>query len=355
MAKLLLSDALLKLDPAVLPAVGSEQILYLNGVISTFYAEGQWARTTTKWKGLSTNASFAIQFDVNNQAFFTLPRNFLCLMAGSYGQSNIQPGPNYRVQFSKAPIQGMWHQAGNSGRGVSDELWQRGILDLGDEWTTFADITAPSYLKVITETTETNATNVLFRGLDQNGNQIYSGAGSGTTIGCVLNIGASTTTQTSQIFGSAPYTVSKPATNGPINLYAVNVATGVSTLIAIYAPGETSPSYRRYALGGTGNPGQPSFNSANTCPYTTVLAIVKRRFVEVLQPSDEIIPGLLPALTKGMMGWQYDLQRDPGTADKYWEDAIELLNSELTQYNGAAVPQIIWQRGFGLARIPGLF
>lgn len=353
--KLLLADALNRLDPAVLPAVQPEQLLWINGVLETFYAEGQWARTTTKWKGLSTSSSFAIQFDAFNQAFFTLPRHYLCMMAGGYGQSNVQPGaPNYRILFSKAPIQGMWHQSGNSGPGFEDSLWGMGITDLGDEWTSFADITAPSYLKVITETTETNPTNILFRGVDQNGNQIYSGTGAGTSIGCTLNIGASQTTQTTQIFGASPYTVQKPVTNGPVNLYAVNVATGLSTLIAIYAPGETSPSYRRYALGGTARPGQQPFNAGNTCPYTSVQAIVKRRFVPVVALSDELIPSSLPALTNGMLGWQYDLQRDAGTADKHWATAINLLNAELTQYNGAATPQVAWQRGASLGRIASI-
>lgn len=349
--KLLVQDALATLDVQVLPAVESEQLLAINFVIETFFGEGQWARTTTKWKGLSTNASFAIQFDASNQAFFTLPRHFLCMMAGAYGQSNIMPGPNYRIMFSKAPIQGMWHQYGNSGYGVRDDIWQRGIIDLGDNWTTFADVTEPSYLQVITETTETNPTTMLFRGMDQNGNEIYNGTGSGTAIGCPLNIGASTMTQTSQIFGASPTTVQKPVTNGPINLYAVSVATGATKIIGIYAPGETAPGYRRYALGGTARPGQAPFNSKNTCPYTSVQAVVKRRFVRVVQMSDEIIPSSIPALTQGILGWQYDIQRDPDTADKYWAEAINLLNSELTQFNGAAAPQVVWQRGFGLGRI----
>lgn len=350
MAKLLLQDALNRLDPNVLPAVESLQLPWLAAVCETFFQEGKWARTTMKWKGLSTSASFSIQRDICGQTFFTLPRNMLCLLAGAYGQSNIQPSPNYRVQFSTSPVQGLWHQFGNSGRGISDEYWGRGILDLSDGWTTFADILTPSYLRVITETTETNSTNVLFRGLDQNGNQIYSGSGAGTTIGCVLNIGASTQTQTTQVFGSAPYTVQKPVTNGPINLYSVDIVTGIATLIAVYAPGETSPGYRRYALGGTGYGNQPY--TTQPCPYVTVQAIVKRRFVEALAPSDEVIPGNIPAITSGFQGWRYDIQGDTKTADPYWEEAIHRLNSELTEYNGAATPQIIFQRDTGLARMP---
>ncbi|MGB7195326.1 MAG: hypothetical protein WBD81_17870 [Collimonas pratensis] len=350
--KILLSDALAQLDPSVLPAVQNLQVPWINRCLETFFGEGKWARTTIKWKGLSTSAMFAIQRDNCGNAFFTLPRGMLSLLAGAYGQTGQQPRPNYRVQFSTAEIQGQWHRYGNSGGAVSDEYWGRGILDMGDGFTCFADILEPSYLQVITETTETNATNVLFRGRDPNGNEIFSGSGPGTTIGVTLNIGASTTTQTTQQFGSAPYTIQKPVTNGPIYLYAVSAATGISTLISQFDPGDTAPGFRRYQLGGTGRGFQPYNNTP--IPYATVHAIVKRRFVPVVANSDEIIPSSIVALESGLQGRRYDLQGDSKTADEYWAEAIHRLNSELTEYNGAATPQVIFQRDTGLARIPSI-
>lgn len=343
--KLLLGDLLTKLDPAVLPANSGQQIPWINRVLEVFFAEGKWARTTTRWKGLSTGVSFKINQDCNGRPFFTLPRGLLSLVAGAYGQQRNQPRGDYRVQFSTAPINGLWHQFGNGNAGVGDEAYGRGIQDLGDGFTTFQDIFEPSYLRVITETTEANTTNVLFRGVDGNGNEIFSGSGSGTTIGVTLNVGASTTTQTTEIFGAAPNIVQKPVTFGPLNLYAVSVATGVATLISIFAPSDTSPGFRRYALGGLGR----YEGTLANCPYTTVHAIAKRRFVEVVAMSDEVIPGMVSAIESGLQGRRYDLQNDEKTADGFWEIAIQRLNSELSEYNGAAVPKIIWERGSNLA------
>lgn len=348
MSKTLLSDALANIAPACLPADPTAQIPAINGVLEVFYSEGKWARTTSKWKGLSTGVSFQINQDINGQYFFTLPRSVLCLLAGAYGQTGNQT-PNYRVRFGTSQVQGMWHQFGNGNAGVGDEILGRTIIDLGDGFTCFQDILEPSYLRVITETSETNPTNVLFRGVDQNGNEIYSGTGTGTTIGVKLNIGASATTQTTQVFGSIPSIVQKPVTNGPLNLYAVSVATGISTLISIFDPGDTSPGFRRYGLGGLAwGPTQAN----QPIRYTTVHAIVKRRFVRVVALSDEVIPGFIGALEAGLQGRRYDLESDPKTADQYWAEAIHRLNSELTEYNGAATPQVIFQRDTGLGRIP---
>lgn len=342
--KLLLGDALSRIDPDALPAIQGLQIPWINATLEEFFAEGKWARTTTKWKGLSTGVSFQINQDCHGQPFFTLPRGLLSLVAGAYGQQRNQPRGDYRVRFSSSPINGLWHQFGNGNAGVGDEAMGRGIQDLGDGFTCFQDILEPSYLRVITETAETNPTNVLFRGVDQNGNEIFSGSGSGTSIGVSLNVGASTTTQTTQIFGASPSIVQKPVTFGPLNLYAVSVATGVATLISIFAPADTSPGFRRYALGGLYQQ-----RGSQQIPYTTVHAIAKRRFVPVVALSDEVIPGMVTAIEKGLFGRRYDLQGDIEKANSYWENAIHLLNSELSEYNGAAVPKIIFERGTNLA------
>lgn len=299
---------------------------------------------TQKWKGTSTGISFQVCYDRCGGAYITLPRGVLSLLAAGYGSQNNQPQPNYRVRFSSAPINGFWHEFANGFGGNGDETWGRQLADAGDGWTCFQDILEPSYLRIISETSETAGANILFQGEDQNGNDIYSVGGVGNILGVNLNFGASSQTQTTQIFGAIPSLVQKPITNGPLNLYAVSVATGIATLISIFAPGDTAPGFRRYTLGSVRQQ-----RVSPTVPYTTVHAIVKRRFVPVAAQSDEVIPGNISAIELGMMGRKYDLQSDEKTADGYWARAIELLNSELNEYNGAAVPQIIWQPGTNLA------
>lgn len=344
--KLLLGDALAQIDPAVLPA-GSQatQVAWINQVLSHFYLTGKWAGTTVRWKGQNTGASFAIFYDASNQAIVTLPRGIAALLAAGYGQT-VAP-PNHQLRFSSAQIQGPWFQFGNGGFGVGDQAWGRGLQDAGDGWTTFRDLTEPSYLRVVTSEAETSGATMLFRGTDANGNDIYSGSGTGTINGVTLDISTSLQTQTTQVFGASPTLVQKPVTFGPVNLFSVGAASGIVNQIATYDPGDVSPGFRRYKLGSAIiNPGQ------TVIPYTTLHAMVKRRPVQLVSLSDEVIPGNIPAIELGLQGRRYDLQSDTKTADEYWGEAIALLNAELSEFNGAAVPRINFQRGTNLAQMP---
>lgn len=341
--KLLLGDLLTQLAPEVLPADPSQQIPWVNAVCQHFYLVGKWAGTTVRWKGATTGVSFAIYQDANGFYYFTLPRNLHSLLGAAFSVSQpVGSAQNYRVRFSSVPIQGPWHQFGNGGAGNIDGSWGSGVLDLGDGFTCFQDLPDNSYLQVMTETAEASGATMTFRGLDQNGNQIYSGSGAGTINGVTLNISTGLVTQTTQIFSAIPQLVKKPLTYGPVTLLAVSVATGKVTPIAIYDPSDTSPGFRRYRLGRSAQGG---------IPYCTVHAMTKRRFVPVLVNTDEVIPGNVPAIELGMHGRRYDLENDTKTADEYWGEAIALLNSELNEYNGAAMPQIIFGRDTNLARI----
>lgn len=348
--KLLLGDALNQLDPAALPADNSAgkttQIAWINQVIAHFYLTGKWAGTTVRWKGTSAGVSFAIYYDANQQAFITLPRGLLSLLASAYGATSPGLAPSANVRFSNMQINGPWHEFANGGWGVGDQTWGRGMQDAGDGWTTFRDLTEPSYLRVVTSEAEASGTTMLFRGLDQNSNEIYTGSGTNTIQGVNLDISTGLVTQTTQIFSASPTLVRKPITYAPVNLYSVGVASGTVTLIATYDPGDTSPGFRRYKLGGMiSTQNQP-------IPFTTLHAMVKRRPLLLVSLADEVIPGNIPAIELGLMGRRYDLQSDTKTADEYWGEAIALLNAELGEFNGAAVPRVIFQRGSNLAGMP---
>lgn len=340
--KLLLQDALSNLPPECLPA-GTQalQISWINTVLSRFFGEAKFANTTTRWKASTAGASFSIQYDANWQGFITLPRGMLALLASAYG--NTTDAPNYNTRFSNMPINGPWHEFGNGSYGVGDQVYGNGIQDAGDGWTTFANLTEASYLRVVTAQAETNPTNILFRGLDQNGAQIYSGTGVNTINGVQLNIGASLTIQTTQQFSEAPTLVQKPVTFSPVSLYSVGVASGIVTLIAIYDPGDTSPGFRRYKLGG------PLASPDRPLPFTTLHAMVKRRFVRAVSLADELIPGSLPAIEQGLYALRSDRERDPKAASQDWAAAFSILNSELSEFNGSATPRLIFERGSNLA------
>lgn len=345
--KLLLGDALTTIDPAALPAgTQAKQISWINAVCQHLYLTGKWQGTTVRWKGATTGAAFAIFYDpITYQAYITLPRNILSLLAGGYGVSGTS-APSYNVTFSTSQIVGPWFEFRLGSYGVGDQVWGNGIMDAGDGWTTFRDITENSYLKVVTSEAEAAGAKMLFRGLDQDGNEIYTGTGAATIQGVELDISTGLQTQTTQIFSAAPSLIKKPVTYGPVSLYAVSVATGVATMVGQYDPGDTSPGFRRYKLAG------PMASAGAPIPYTTLHAMVKRRFVPCVSLSDEVIPNNIPAIELGLMGHRYDMESDTKTADQFWGEAIALLNSELSEYNGAATPRIMFQRGSNLAGMP---
>lgn len=349
MAKLLLGDALNQIDPGFLNAgTQAQQISWINQILAHFYIQGKWKGTTVKWKGANTGASISIFYNSSNQAYVTLPRGMAALLGAAYGQTNAPP--SFQFRFSNSVVNGGWYQflnGGVNGYGVGDQVWGNGVMDAGDGWTTFRDISEPSYLRVVTSEAEAMGATMLFRGVDANGNDIYSGSGAGTINGVTLDISTGLQTQTTQVFGAAPTLIQKPVTYGPITLYSVGVASGTVTQIAVYDPGDTSPGFRRYLLGNaTLNQGQ------TVIPYTTLHAMVKRRNVPMVSLADEVIPGNIPAIELGFHARRYDIQADIKTADEYWGDALVLLNAELSEYNGAAVPRINFQKGTNWAAIP---
>lgn len=333
--RLLLADALSQLAPEVLPSDTATKKAWINAVASRFFSTGKWAGTTTRWRGTDTAVNFAVFEDAYEGRYFTLPRNLLSILAAGAGN----PAGSLQARFSTQPIRGPWHEFGNAGWGIGDAVAGSGFQDAGDGFTTFRDFSEASYLRVKTETTEADPTVVLFRGLDQNGEEIYTGSAGSRYQGVELDIGDGATTTTTQQFSAPPTLIKKPVCRGVIRLYAVNVSTAVETLIGIYDAGDTAPGFRRYRI-------------ACTSDATTVHAMCKRRFITAVSDADEVIPGNLAAIELGLHGRRYDLASDPKTADQYWLDAFGLLNAELGEYNGGAVPRFLAESGMSLGRIP---
>lgn len=333
--RLLLADALATIAPEVLPAVSADRTAWINACCARFFAVGKWAGTTTKWRGTDVMTNFAIFDDAFGGRYMTLPRNLLAVLGASHGDQAGAP----RCRFSADRIRGPWYEFSSDGWGAGDAVGGSGLQDAGDGWTCFRDITEDSLLRVKTEVAETDPTQVLFRGLDENDEPIYTGAGASSYEGVKLNIGSALTTTTTQIFSAIPTLIQKPVTNGPIRLYAVSVADATETLIGMYDPGDKSPGFRRYRLAC-----QPD--------HTTVHALCKRRHVPAVADADEIIPGNVNAIELGLHGRRYDLMNDPDTAAKYWMDAFALLNAELGEFNGAAAPRLQIERRTQWGRIP---
>lgn len=335
MSKLLLSDALSQIDPAFLPE-SSKQTKWINSVCAKMFAVGKWKGTTMKWRGIDTAVNFAIFNDIWGGRYMTLPRNLLSILAAGGGNT----AGSLQARFSTQPIRGPWHEFGNAGWGIGDAVAGSGFQDAGDGFTCFRDLPGVSFLRVKTEVAEAIDAEMLFRGLDENEEEIYTGVGSSSYEGVKLVIGAGLTTTTSQKFSIIPTLIKKPVTYGPVRLYAVDVDSGNETLIGLYDPGDTAPGFRRYRI---------SCQSDST----TVHAMCKRRHIPAVALADEVIPGNVAALESGLQGRRFETSNDHDAAQQYWTDAFAILNSEIAEDNGGATPTWL-QSGPSIGRIANI-
>jgi len=138
--------------------------------------------------------------------------------------------------------------------------------------------------------------------------------------------------------------INKTATKGWVRVYAVDPTTGAEYCIAILAPDETLPQYRRYAI-----PGHEREDGANV----TVLA--KRKFIPVVTDDDDLIVTNLGALKMMAIAIEKEENNNLDEAMKYEEKAVELLREELAEVEGANIgrPQIQME-AFAMGEVPAM-
>jgi hypothetical protein len=138
--------------------------------------------------------------------------------------------------------------------------------------------------------------------------------------------------------------INKTATKGWVRVYAVDPTTGAEYCIAILAPDETLPQYRRYAI-----PGHEREEGANV----TVLA--KRKFIPVVTDDDDLIVTNLGALKMMAIAIEKEENNNLDEAMKYEEKAVALLREELAEVEGANIgrPQIQME-AFVMGEVPAM-
>jgi hypothetical protein len=289
---------------AVFPrgATQAQKIELINQVQEVFLS-------CPSWKGVDGTAQFAVYNNV-----ITLPRELESIKRGGF----IGQGGPFQV-----PVKNQWYGYSINGPGLTDNDFPRihppQFEDIGTGWCTFRDPSAAFTIKVVTDVAETG--DITFYGYDENYAPIYTS----TTLGVAFDL-ATAPAATSQVF-IALGGVKKPVTNGRVLLYSVDNVTAVETLIAIYQPSETSPSYRRYQVTGS------------TEETRTFKALCKRAFYRVTALSDTLIPNHLVALKNGLIALNYESKDDMTRAGDalatppsgWWGKAIRLLNGELAE------------------------
>lgn len=289
----------------------------INLVIERFITSG-------KWKGSFLRARLSAY---NNQV--TLPDSFESILKFGYVDDNGG------VCGSETPWSA-WYAV--IGLNSDNELDPVRPTDLGDGWPTFRDPPyATFYIKAQSEMEE--APTLLLRGIDGDGQQIYTGSTEGVT----LNI-SSTAQTTSQLFSSLSFWVKSAVTNSILRLWAVNADDATdTTLIAIIVPGKTVSNYRRYAIPICSNEPQ------------VISALCKRAYVPARSDNDVVVPSNLGALKIGLMACQYEDKSDWKNANDAWDRAIALLDSERQEFDGDTLQTLRVMGDFGCGAVPNLY
>lgn len=153
-----------------------------------------------------------------------------------------------------------------------------------------------------------------------------------------LNITNGTVTGTRE-YNALPRMLKSTTTVG-VDVYSVDTATGDETLIAVHAPGETSPAYQRYHV--------PDCGVA--CSILTRLCYVK-----LTVGTDIVIPSLMGAIQLGLQALQYEDESNWDGAEELWGRALTRLNGQKSQIEGEAeLPSFSSVPGFGAGDIPNL-
>lgn len=208
---------------------------------------------------------------------------------------------------------GMWSSGGSSADGIKD---------LGEGFPLFRDPEGEFYIRCKTDLTEAGTT-ILIRGLDENGEQVYSGAG---VEGCSLAVTTADTT-TTQKFTQISSWIKAAATTGTIRLYSVDTTTAEETHLVNITPAKLTSGYRRYEAAGF------SFGA-------TVEALCNIALIAPVVDNDPVLPSNLGALKLAMMALQYEDKNDMERADSFMARGVDLLEKDRDSFDGDEVSTV---------------
>lgn len=205
------------------------------------------------------------------------------------------------------------------------------VFVLSDMVQTFRDPDPSTEgFKIKVTATETEGRDLYLQGgLDADWNQIF------TTETLTFET-ESVTSDT--IYTSLPR-MQKQVTDNPIEIYSVDVATDDETLIAVYAPGERIPAYKRYRV--------PEWNGF---PMARIFG--KLAFNEVTADTDIPIPNNLGALKAALQALSYEDAADLERSDLLWARALSILDEERAEAEDAELPTFKVPSDFGCGSIP---
>lgn len=132
----------------------------------------------------------------------------------------------------------------------------------------------------------------------------------------------------------------KPSTNGRVSVFAVD-DDDAETAAAIWEPDETVPRLHRYKI--------PDC-STSTNKY---LALAKLAYVAVANSDDEVVPGNIAALEKGLEARKAERAQDLARAGQLWSEAQALLAQESENDEGGAQAHVQVADDFAMSHVSG--
>ena len=274
-----------------------------------------------KWVGLKSRYSFCTY-----EGCITLPRELDSILG-------------FAVDSVPKHVMNQWYEFLDGGAGIqtpsngwSDAL-DRGLV------VTFNDICGSKYIRVYADAPEDAAARILIKGMDANGNRVMTYDGGVLIDGEYINLSGAHPAVSVNVF-TVIDSVVKPQTNGFIRLYAYDGS--AQSAIAVYHPSETNPVYRRYAVPGL----QPIPYNPTPVPHTVTI-LAKRKFIPAVSDTDDLLITNIAALKNMAIAIEKEEVYSSTEAEVYEKRAIQNLNDELKEYQGAsrAIPNIVL-RGF---------
>jgi hypothetical protein len=215
------------------------------------------------------------------------------------------------------------------------------LSDLGTGFSSFDDITPdnPCYIRVYVDVPQQNLEGYVYVvGNDINGNPIQSldnGIYRNVSMIAIPRAASPGVEGQNYVDSNLAYSsfisINKDPTVSRVKLYALSLDKTVQRPIAVYAPDELAPDYRRYKL--------------NWCVLNqpaNITVIAKRHLIPTTDPDADLLITNIGALKNGLQALKYEDAGSEQTAETHWQRALKILDSETKDYDGdyAATPQI---------------
>lgn len=238
-------------------------------------------------------------------------------------------------------VRDRWYEFIDNGPGQqrSDLGASLNLIDRGTACTYRDPSGTSSLINVVAAVAESASARILLQGYDENANWVRTQDAGVWIDGEYVAITAAGTRSTRKFTNLTG--VSKPLTNGPVNLFEWPSTLGANLQqLAYYEHDETTPIYRRYLLPNIANVSACS-TATSSCADKTVTALVKLRHLPVFVDNDWLILGNRAALKLMVQAIFKERRNLFDEAAVYEAKALRELESELSSYEGDGVVPVL--------------